>query len=106
MTRKELETGVSDGEICAGIFEALGFYKVPPAVIKKRQEYVLRRITACMDQVENLGNFLELEVVIPEEEDRKEALQQIEEILHKLGYTLKDTVRNSYLSMLQGREDE
>lgn len=106
MTRKELETGVSDGEICAGIFEALGFYKVPPAVIKKRQEYVLRRITACMDQVENLGNFLELEVVIPEKEDRKEALQQIEEILHKLGYTLKDTIRNSYLSMLQGREDE
>ena len=67
---------------------------------------MLRRITACMDQVENLGNFLELEVVIPEKEDRKEALQQIEEILHKLGYTLKDTVRNSYLSMLQGREDE
>ena len=106
MSRKELETGVEDACVCIGIFEALGFQIVEPKVIKTRQEYTLDQMHACVDMVENLGNFLELELVIEKEEGKEAALHEIEKVLQRLGYTLKDTVRNSYLSMLQYVEDE
>ena len=58
MSRRELETWVEDGEVCARILEALGFHPVPPEVIKIRQEYTLGRMTACLDNVLGLGDFL------------------------------------------------
>ena len=101
MTRKELETGVSDAEVCIQILEAIGYQAIPPEVVKTRQEYTFENVTACIDQVQNLGDFLELEILIEEDENKENALQQIEIILRRLGYTLKDTTRTSYLSMLQ-----
>ena len=106
MSRKELETEVADGEICMQILEALGFGAVPPRVVKERQILKRNRVTACVDQVKNLGPFLELEIVIREDESKDQALEQIEQILRELGYALEDTTRNSYLSMLQQTEDE
>lgn len=106
MSRKELETRVADAEVCTQIFESLGFRVIPPMVKKTRQEYTFDQMTACIDQVRDLGDFLELEMVIPEDKNKDDALQQIEKMLHKLGYALKDTTRNSYLSMLQHVEDE
>ena len=106
MSRRELEIQIADAETGIQIFEALGFRIVPPKVIKIRNEYKIGQMTACIDQVQNLGDFLELEIVIQECEDKDEALGQIESVLQKLGYSLKDTVRNSYLSMLQHTQDE
>ena len=106
MSRRELETGVEDADVCIGILEALGFQIVEPKVIKIRQEYTFDEMHACVDTVENLGDFLELELVIEKEEGKEAALQEIEKVLQRLGYTIKDTVRNSYLSMLQHVQDE
>lgn len=106
MSRRELETGIEDANVCIGILEALGFQIVEPKVIKTRQEYTLDQMHACVDTVENLGDFLELELVIAEEEGKEAALHEIEKVLQRLGYTIKDTVRNSYLSMLQHVQDE
>lgn len=106
MSRKELETGVEDADVCIGILEALGFQIVEPKVIKIRQEYTFDQMHACVDMVENLGDFLELELVIEKEDGKEAALQKIEKVLQRLGYTIKDTVRNSYLSMLQHVQDE
>ena len=106
MSRRELETQIADAETGVQIFQALGFRIVPPKVVKIRNEYKIGQMTACIDQVQNLGDFLELEIVIQECEDKDEALGQIESVLQKLGYSLKDTVRNSYLSMLQHTQDE
>ena len=105
MTRQELETGISDAETGMRILEAIGFSPVLPKVVKKRQSYHWKQMTACVDQVQNLGDFLELELVIGEDEKRDLALRKIEEILHKLGFQMSDTTRTSYLSMLQNRED-
>lgn len=105
MTRQELETGVEQGAICREILEAIGFRPVEPEVIKERTMMIQRDVHACLDRVENLGEFLELEILVDEECDKEEALGQITELLRKLGYDMSDTVRTSYLSMLQGRED-
>ncbi len=103
MTRTELETAVGDGETMHRIFEALGYAEVPPTVIKERDELAWENMNACLDEVEGLGSFLELEIVIGDEEDKEAALARIEEILKSLGYTLSDTIRTSYLTLLERR---
>ncbi|MDO4307102.1 MAG: class IV adenylate cyclase [Eubacteriales bacterium] len=105
MTRQELETGISDAETGIRILSALGFLPVSPKVVKTRRSYHCEEITSCVDHVQNLGGFLELEVVIGEEEARDSALSKIETILNRLGFQMSDTTRTSYLSMLQNRED-
>ena len=99
MTRQELETSVGDGEICREILERIGFRPVP-VVEKLRQYYHRDDITACVDAVTNLGDYLELEIIVDEEKKREAALDQLEQVLHSLGYSMQDTMRTSYLSML------
>lgn len=105
MTRQELETEVADPAVMESLLMALGFHPVEPRVIKQRTEYHKDNMNACMDFVEGLGFFLELEIVIEEDQSKEGALEKIEEMLGKLGYSMEDTVRNSYLSMLMGISD-
>ncbi len=105
MTRRELETGIADAEVMKGILEALGYEEVLPAVIKTREELSREDMNACLDRVEDLGSFLELEIVLSESEDQQIALQRIEIVLQSLGYSLAGTIRTSYLSLLQKRTD-
>lgn len=50
--------------------------------------------------MKNLGDYLELEKMVDVEEEKTEALQELEEVLQRLGYSMEDTTRTSYLSML------
>ena len=103
MTRQELETGVENGGVCRRILQAIGYIPVAPEVIKER--IMLRResVTACLDNVRGLGEFLELEILADSKKQKDAALGQIENILNNLGYQISDTVRTAYLSMLQKR---
>ena len=100
MTRKELEIPIEDDAAMSGLLVALGYHPVP-SVIKCRKYLVLDHMTACLDSVEGLGEYLELEILVEQEEGRQQALQQIEERLLSLGYSMQDTTRISYLSMLE-----
>ena len=69
--------------------------------MKKLRQYSQKgRITACVDQVESLGSFLELEILVDSPEQKESALQSIEALLLDMGSSLKETTRKSYLSML------
>ena len=103
MTRQELETDVEDGAVCREILRAIGYAPVVPEVVKDRLMLQKDSLTACLDSVHGLGEFLELEVLAEGEEQREAALGQIEDILQDLGYRISDTVQTSYLSMLQNR---
>ena len=103
MTRQELETGVENGEVCRKILQAAGFIPAAPEVVKERVMLRKDNVTACLDSVHGLGEFLELEILVPGEAEKDAALGQIEAILNRLGYQISDTVRTSYLSMLQGK---
>lgn len=103
MTRQELETGVENGEVCRKILQAAGFIPAAPEVVKERVMLQKDNVTACLDSVHGLGEFLELEILVPGEAEKDAALGQIEAILNRLGYQISDTVRTSYLSMLQGK---
>ena len=107
MTRQELETEVGQAETGRRILAALGFPPVLPEVVKERTEYRRKEITAALDRVEGLGDFLELEILADEETENGKVLQKLEELLGELGYQMGDTVTRSYLSMLQqGRRTE
>lgn len=105
MTRQELETEVGDGETVRKILEHIGFCPVSP-VEKKRLYLNKDNMTACLDNVKGLGDYLELEILTDTEEKRTEALKQIEDVLEALGYSMEDTTRTSYLSMLMKKEKD
>lgn len=104
MSRQEYETLVENPETMEKILIALEFK--PVAGVQKTRCYMKRgNMTACLDQVENLGDFLELEMIASEESTRAGYLQSMERFLTELGLSMKDTVRTSYLSMLSGERD-
>jgi adenylate cyclase class 2 len=97
-TRRELETGVVDGETADGILRALGF--TPAAVVEKeRERYRVDGYTVTLDAVTDVGSFVEVEREVPEAEldaTREGAF----EVLRRLGLDPDDGVRTSYLGML------
>ena len=90
---------IDDAETTREILISLGYKKLYP-VTKLRQYYHKGRMTACVDQVESLGSFLELEILVDSPEQKESALQSIEALLLDMGSSLKETTRKSYLSML------
>ena len=102
MTRKELEMNIESAETGRDILKSLGYIEVPP-VVKLRQLFHLDKMTACLDQVENLGDFLELEIVVAQENEKENALDRLISLLYELGYEQEDIIKTSYLSMLENR---
>ena len=104
MSRQEYETVVENPECMEKILIVLGFS--PVAGVQKTRCYMKRdEMTACLDQVDGLGSFLELEVIAAKESMRETYLQMMEGVLAELGLSMKDTVRTSYLSMLCGENE-
>jgi adenylate cyclase class 2 len=110
-TREEIEIPLGDGTQTAADAErmliAMGYEPVV-TVRKNRQVYRFNRgsfqMEACFDDVELVGEFVELEILAPEEqyEPAKAILLQTAK---ELGLTVKET--RSYLAMVlaaQGKE--
>jgi len=103
-TRTEIEVGLADDASAADDFcrllVCLGYR--PTAVVRKQRiGYRLQRgsfdLEICLDQVEQLGRFVEVEIVAPE--DKLAAAQQIlQAVAGELG--LANSERRSYLEML------
>lgn len=62
--REELNCRVESGEVMHRIFTSLGFCLVAE-VRKWREYYQFRGATVCLDQVEGLGEFVEIELNDP-----------------------------------------
>ena len=103
MTRKETEIDIYEPEKMEDILKELEFYPASCRVKKTRCYYIKDHMTAAADKVENLGNFLELEIIVAKEEERAGGLDMIYELMRMLGCEKTETVRDSYLSMLEKR---
>lgn len=100
MTREETEISIDDFEGMNKILLSLGYRPVRP-VVKTREYYEDDKMTALIDDVEGLGDYLELEIMAEDESFRSDALRLIELELKELGYSLSDTTTTSYLTMLE-----
>lgn len=107
-TRKEIEFALRDGSQSAQDFcrlmEHLGYR--PVAVVRKqRSTYELERagfhLEICLDEVDQVGRFVEIEIVTPEDR-RPEAENVLTQFADELG--LKDQERRSYLQLLVGNK--
>jgi adenylate cyclase class 2 len=105
-TRTEIEVKLADGDETAAdtekMLRALG-YRPVAVVSKRRTVYHLNRsgfaVEACLDDVERVGSFVEVEIVA--EEDRfAEAKAAVLQLAAELG--LQDAERRSYLELWLG----
>ncbi|MGI6403336.1 MAG: class IV adenylate cyclase [Oscillospiraceae bacterium] len=104
-SREEIQTGVEDPQATALLLERLGF--TPLLTVKKtRRHYHSDAVTACLDAVEGLGPFLELEMLTAQESQQREAGEQLMTLLEKMELDQKDLTRQSYLELLLEKQTQ
>ena len=94
-TREEIGLPISEPQLLLNILDRLGF-KEAAVVEKHRKTYVLADIEIAIDEVTNLGSFVELEI---QDADLEDAKSRLFELMEKLG--LRKTIRSSYLELLE-----
>jgi adenylate cyclase class 2 len=92
-TRPELEVCAGDFDSLAGILRHLGFGEAG-MVVKEREMFLFKDITVCLDEVEGLGSFVELE---KKGTEREQAERELFSLAADLG--LDRFERRSYLEL-------
>jgi len=69
-------------------------------VKKHRTLFMSGRTRIHLDRVEGLGDFLELEVVLAEGEDRETAITEADELLKRLSISREQLVQGAYVDLL------
>ncbi|MFW9887374.1 MAG: class IV adenylate cyclase [Candidatus Thorarchaeota archaeon] len=102
-TRVELSVGLDDSREAGLILAHLGF-KAIAEVTKIRSFYAIRDITISIDDVIDVGIFLELERVVEHENQIASAREDIFEVVRELGLKPERSIRDSYLEMYLGKK--
>jgi len=103
--REEIETGVEDPQATALLLERLGFS--PLVTVKKtRRYYYSGVVTACLDAVEGLGPFLELEMLSAQDSQQQEAGEELLAILEKMGLDPRHLTYQTYLELALEKEGQ
>jgi adenylate cyclase, class 2 len=107
-TRREIEVPLQGGDdaaaLCTDLLTALGFTPVTEVRKSRRKAKVSwqdRLIEASLDDVEGVGTFVELELIV-DESDLEPAKACISSLAAALGLTLSE--RRSYLELLLARK--
>jgi len=102
--RKEIEVPLQDSvaaERMQGVLLGMGLVSVAK-VIKRREEFIgcadLSSVHFCLDEVTEVGGFIELESVVPTQNDVEPAKLRLVALADQLG--LFGSTRTSYLEML------
>lgn len=103
--RMEYETSVGEFHIMENILSSLG-YKAMFKVEKSRETFRLcgetrkPQITLCLDTVEGLGDYMELETLASSEDEKQDAVERLLGLLESLGIPRENMTRKSYLELL------
>jgi len=76
-------------------------YGIRNAVRKTRECHMHGRTRIHIDDVESLGNFLELEVILEETEDERVGEIEIYELMKKLGLNEIQLIEGAYVDLLE-----
>lgn len=98
-TRPEYEVPVGNLEVMHSLLTALG-YNALYTVKKERWYYSDGITTACLDKVDSLGSYIELERLAESEADREKAVTELMTLLDELGIDRSALTRSSYLELL------
>ncbi len=98
-TRKEYETSVGEFGAAQSILRALGYYAAF-TVKKTRRSFTRGAQTACLDTVDGLGRYMELEQLLEDGASREDALTSLLALLDALDLSRDALTRKSYLELL------
>lgn len=87
-------------EMEAALSQAFG---VRGIVRKRRRVYLAGNTRIHLDEVENLGQFLELEVVLSGRQSPRQGRRIAERLMNRLGIKKKDLISCAYLDLLRRR---
>jgi predicted adenylyl cyclase CyaB len=73
-------------------------------VRKHRRVFLIGRTRIHLDRVEGLGEFLEIEVVLSENEPVEAGISIAQELLGKLGVSSRQLVKQAYVDLLERRK--
>ena len=79
-------------------------YGVRGCVRKTRHLYLVGQTRVHLDDVEGLGQFVELEVVLRQGQTDADGQAVAEDLMQKLGVSDEDLLEGAYMDMLQNRE--
>ena len=85
------------GELREALSRALG---VKAVVRKRRTLYLTGQTRIHLDEVEGLGQFVELEVVLRPEQSTADGIQVAEDLMEKLGITSDSLLDKAYVDLL------
>jgi len=97
-TRKEIEVEIEDLEKMSSILENIGLIPVAN-VNKKRVIYHYHSFIISLDEVRDVGTFVEIETEANEGENFEDSVEKIFEIYKKIGIT-DGFERRSYLELM------
>lgn len=101
-TREEHETAVDDGDEMDAILNGLGFE--PAATVHKDREfYALDAYTVTLDDVRDVGEYVEVERTV-EQANVETAREGAFEVLRKLQLDPSNQIRTSYLGLKLAEE--
>ncbi|NHI83891.1 MAG: class IV adenylate cyclase [Candidatus Thorarchaeota archaeon] len=101
-TRTEISIGLEDENNAELLLGHLGFKEVA-RIIKNRSFYKINDISISIDDVIDVGTFLELERLVFDESKIESARDDIFAILKRLGLDGSPSIRKSYLELLMER---
>lgn len=94
---------VSDPDAMLALMSAA--LKVRTIVQKERTVYLVGRTRIQLDQVDNLGSFIEIEVVLAQDESEEAGYEEARATFEKLGVSERDLVPLSYADLLDPHYD-
>jgi predicted adenylyl cyclase CyaB len=86
--------------IKAALTAALG---VRGVIRKRRTLYLVGQTRVHLDEVEGLGEFMELEVVLRPEQSNAEGQDIAQDLMTRLGVRKEDLVEGAYMDILEGK---
>ncbi|XP_076645540.1 uncharacterized protein LOC143354992 isoform X1 [Halictus rubicundus] len=90
-----------DFETCTQIRNTLTESNGCLGIVKKtRKLYMVGQTRVHIDEVEGLGSFMELEVVLTDDQDNEAGEKIAEDLMTKLDIQKEDLIANSYIDLL------
>ncbi|XP_076749910.1 uncharacterized protein LOC143422846 [Xylocopa sonorina] len=98
------EKAVLDAEGCAGIAKILAASNGCIGIVEKtRKLYMIGQTRVHIDNVKGLGDFLELEVVLADEQDTETGEKIAHDLMTKLDIKEQDLIANAYIDLLTSK---
>lgn len=100
----ELETEVSSYQEMTKIFERMGWHE-DIRINKHRQTAAFKGFELCVDALEGVGDFVEIEKLAKEEADAVSIQAEMWKILTSLGVAEEDRVHDGYYTLLRKQRE-